>query len=256
VRKAFKFRLYPNKYQAGRLAFTLDLHRRIYNDALGWRKASWERNHKGVSYGTQSAALKGLRASSSLFKDLNFSSCQGTLRRLDRSYQNFFRRVKAGEKPGYPRFKADSQFSSVEFPSYGDGIKLVDGKLRIQAVGLIKVKMHREIEGKINTVQIKREAGKWYAVFSCDLGDVAVTPSQNKPVGVDVGLEYFLTTSDGDHVKNPRVQKKELTKLRRQQRSVSRKKLGGRNRRKAVKDETKKKLSNLLGDILGNSNQS
>lgn len=250
MKRAFKFLLYPNKYQTGRLEFTLDLHRRLYNDALSWKKSAWERDKKGVCYGDQSAELKDLRAKSAKFKELNFSSCQATLRRLDKSFKAFFGRVKRGEKPGYPRFKGHNQFASVEFPSYGDGIKLVNGKLRVQAVGLVKIKMHREIKGEIKTVRIKREADRWYAIFSCDLGAVDVKPSKKPPVGIDVGLEHFLTTSDGEHVKNPRFLKTELPKLRRQQRSVGRKKKGGKNRRKAVKKlaRTHARIANLRGE--------
>jgi putative transposase len=250
LKRAFKFLLYPNDYQAGRFEFTLDLHRRLYNDALGWRKASWERDHKGVCYGDQSAELKELRAKSPQFAELNFSSCQATLRRLDKSFKAFFRRVKRGEKPGYPRFKGQGYFKSVEFPAYGDGVKLVDGKLRIQAVGLVKVKMHREIKGEIKTVRIKSEGGRWYGIFSCDLGDVEVKPSNKPPAGVDVGLEHFLTTSDGDYIKNPRFLKTELPRLRRQQRSVSRKRKGGRNRRKEIERlaRTHARIANLRGE--------
>jgi putative transposase len=162
------------------------------------------------------------------------------MRRLDKAFAAFFRRVKAGEDPGYPRFKGRDRFDSIEFPAYGDGIKLIDDKLRVTNVGLIKVKLHRPLEGKIKTVTLKREAGHWYVVFSCDLGPVEVEPSTNPPVGIDVGLESFLTTSDEDRrpgaapqYPNPRYQKTALPALRRAQRSLARKRKGGKNRRKS-----------------------
>lgn len=247
MRRAYKFLLRPNAYQIGRLQFTLDLHRRIYNDALSWREKVWKDRAENVRYGDQSAFLKTLRKSSPQFAELNFSSCQATLRRLDKAFAAFFRRVKAGQQPGYPRFKGQHQFSSVEFPSYNDGVKLIDGKLRVQGVGLLKIKVHREIEGEIKTVTIKREADRWYAIFSCDLGDVKVEPSKAPPVGIDVGLEHFLTDSNGSHEQNPKFYRNELPKLRRQQRSASRKKLGGKNRRKANKKvaRTHARVANL-----------
>jgi putative transposase len=149
------------------------------------------------------------------------------------------RRVKAGENPGYPRSKGRDRFDSIEFPAYGDGIKLIDGKLRVQHVGMVKVKLHRPIEGKIKTVALKREAGHWYAVFSCDLGPVEVEPSANPPVGIDVGLESFLTTSDGEQEPNPRYQKEALPALRRAQRALARKRTGGKNRRKSKREVAK-----------------
>jgi putative transposase len=162
------------------------------------------------------------------------------MRRLDKAFQAFFRRVKAGEKPGYPRFKGRDRFDSVEFPAYGDGIRLVGAKLRVQHVGLIKVKIHRAVEGKVKTATLSREAGKWYVIFSCELPDVPIQPHDKPPVGIDVGLESFLTTSDGEHEPNPRYLKTALPELRRAQRAVSRKRKGSRNRRKS-----KRKLAKI-----------
>lgn len=156
------------------------------------------------------------------------------MRRLDHAYTAFFRRAQAGEKPGYPRFQNRDRFESVEFPSYGDGLRLQGVQLRVQGVGEVRVTLHRRIEGRIQTVTLKREADKWYVVFSCELPDVPVLPSDRPPVGVDVGLASFLTTSEGEKEPNPRYLKDALPDLRRQGRSVSRKTKGGKNRRKAV----------------------
>jgi putative transposase len=215
----------------------LESHRRLYNYMLRERIAAWECDHLSISYNFQSWCFgHGLRQDNPYWMRLNFSSCQATIRRLDKAYQNFFRRVKAGEaKPGFPRFKGKGRFESIEFPSHGDGIRLNGDRLRVQNVGTVKVKLHRPYEGIIKTASIKLEGDKWFLVLSCDLGEIAVTKSINPPVGIDMGLESFLTTSTGEHVANPRFQKIELPALRRVGRSVSRKRRGGRNRRKAVK---------------------
>lgn len=92
-----------------------------------------------------------------------------TLRRLDKAFANFFRRVKAGEEPGYPRFKSADRFNSVLFPSHGDGIRLKGNRLRVQHVGTIRVCLHREVEGKIKTLSLKREADKWFLVVASDI---------------------------------------------------------------------------------------
>src|SRR5690606_28559561 len=115
------------------------------------------------------------------------------------------------------------------------GIRLNGDRLRVQHVGTIKVKVHRPHEGMIKTATLKLEGDKWFLVLSCDLGEVAVPKSHNPPVGIDVGLESFLTTSDGDHEPNPRFLENELPALRRAGRAGGRKKKGGSNRRKAVK---------------------
>jgi putative transposase len=245
MRKAFKFRLYPNRNQQRELDITVETHRRLYNACLDQRKLAYEEDGIAISYGMQSAWFKNQRFVNKWYAGINFSSAQATMRRLQKSYVSFFRRCKTGKKPGYPRFKAQDRFSSVEFPAYGDGIRLIkDGKLRVQHVGNIKVKQHREVEGTVKTATLKREVDKWYLILSCDLGEPAVKPSIKPEVGIDVGLEHFLTTSDGRHEPNPRYLKAELPALRRAGRSVSRKTRGGKNRRKAVK-----KLQKLHGRV-------
>jgi putative transposase len=204
MRKAYKFKLYPNKKQKQALEQTLETHRRLYNRALAQRKDTWEQEHRSVSYEEQSAHLKAERLTNSYLQHTNFSSCQATLRRLKRAFDAFFRRLKAGEKPGYPRFKGQNRFDTVEYPAYGDGCKIKDDRLSLQYIGLLKVKWHRELAGKIKTVSIKREAGDWYVICSCDLGEVEVEPSTNPPVGIDLGLKSFLMTNEGEEVKPPK----------------------------------------------------
>ena len=234
MRRAFKFRLYPNANQARELGIMVETHRRLYNAALEQRKLAYETRGISLNYYAQANQLKELRADDPYQARTNFSSEQATLRRLDTSYQNFFRRCKQGSRaPGFPRFKGRDHFDSVTFPTYGDGIRLKDNRLRVQHVGAIRTKVHRAVEGTIKTASIKRESDKWFVVLSCDLGDVVVPPSTLPAGGIDVGLEVFLTTSDGQRIENPRYLKAEIPQLRRLQRATSRKKRGGRNRRKA-----------------------
>jgi len=235
MRKSFKYRLYPNRNQAQALAKMLETHRRLYNDALAQRKRAWEEAKQSVSYFDQSASLKGWRETNPFFAATNFSSCQMTLRRLDRSFQAFFRRAKAGEAAGYPRFRGVNRFDTVDFQTHGDGCRLKENKLYFQHVGDVKVKLHRPVEGKIKTVSFKREAGLWYAIFSCDLGEIEVAPSTNPPVGIDLGLKSFLVTSEGASVAPPKFYRQAEAALRRAQRRVSRRAKGSRGRREAVR---------------------
>ncbi len=250
MRKAFKFRLYPNRDQERELLIMLETHRRIYNDCLSQRKTTYEEYGEAVSYYDQSRWLTRERKFNKWYAKLNFSSAQATMRRMDKAFKAFFRRAKFGTKPGYPRFKAKDRFDSVEFPAYGDGIRLKDGRLRIQHVGKVKVKQHRTIEGKVKTATIKREGEKWFVVLSCDLGDIQIPLSGKPAIGIDVGLESFLTTSDGRKEANPRYLKRDLPTLRRHSRIVSRKKKGGKNRTKAVKrlEKIHTKVKNLRHD--------
>lgn len=235
MRRAFKYRLFTNANQERELDIALESHRRLYNSCLDYRQLAYSLYGASISYADCSRWFKHQRGANPYFARLNFSSAQATMRRLDKGFTAFFRRVKAGDKPGYPRFKGRDHFDSIEFPAYGDGIRLLGSKLRVQHVGTIRVKLHRPIEGTIKTVMLKREAGKWYAVFSCDLGPIEVAPSTNPPIGIDVGIESFLTTSDGEHEPNPAYHKSALPELRRRGRAVNRKRKGGKNRRKAAR---------------------
>src|SRR5579885_1218930 len=234
MRKAFKYRIYPNKKQAQGLSMMVETHRHLYNRALAERKNAWEQEERSVSYQDQSAQLKEERLTNEYLQASNFSSCQATLRRLDRAFKAFFRLVKAGEKPGYPRFKGRYRFDTVEFPKYGDGCKIKDDRLYIQHIGLLKVKWHRELQGKIKTVSLKRESDSWHVVFSCELPDPEIEPSQLPATGIDLGLKAFLMTSEGEEVKPPKYYRKAQKSLRRAQRKVARRKKGSQRRRKAV----------------------
>jgi putative transposase len=235
VRLAYRYRLWTNTNQGRELAAMLESHRRLYNACLEQRKAAWEAERRSVKYTEQSAWFKGQRAVNPYFARLNFSSAQATMRRLDRAFGAFFRRCAAGGKPGYPRFKGRDRFDSFTFPAYRDGVRLNGSRLYVQHVGTIRVKLHRPVEGTVKTVTLKREAGQWHVIFSCEMPDVPVADTGRPPVGIDVGLEAFLTTSDGGREPNPRYLKTALPDLRQAGRAVARKKKGGHNRRKAVR---------------------
>ena len=123
--RAYKFRLEPNVNQTRELEIALETHRRLYNACLAQRKMAYESEKKSIRYTDQSAWFKTERATNPYFARLNFSSAQATMRRLDKAFQAFFRRVKAGEKPGYPRFKGLDRFDSFTYPSVGDGARII-----------------------------------------------------------------------------------------------------------------------------------
>ena len=155
------------------------------------------------------------------------------LRRLDKAFKAFFRRVKAGEKPGYPRFKGKGRYDSITFPSYGDGCKLKGNRLYVQHVGQIKIKLHREIAGRIKTVTVRRQADLWFVTFSCEVESHRLPPT-GKAVGVDLGIESFAITSDGEFFESARYLRNAERNLKRLQRQVSRRKKGSNRRKKAV----------------------
>ena len=125
--RAYQYRLYPNKCQEEALWKLLKLGCRLYNSALQERKEAWQRHGKSVGYHEQALQLKEIRETTELGL-LNFSACQQVLRRLDKAFKAFFRRLEAGEKTGYPRFKKPHRFRTLEF-RYGDGAYLRDSRL-------------------------------------------------------------------------------------------------------------------------------
>jgi putative transposase len=124
MRKAFLYRLYPNKAQSDKLGSLLDTARNLYNAALQERRDAWKMQHKALNYYDQANELKELRSELPEVAQLNFSATQDMLRRLDKSFKAFFRRIKGGGKAGFPRFKGRDRFDSITFPTYGDGIKI------------------------------------------------------------------------------------------------------------------------------------
>lgn len=231
MRKAFMYRLYPNKEQDKALGSLLDIARTFYNAALQERRDAWKHG-VSVNYYDQANQLKEIRTENPWCATLNCSATQDILRRLDRTFKAFFRRCQSGEKPGYPRFRGRDRFDSVTFPAYGDGIRLTD-RLYVQNVGRLKIKLHRPIEGQIKTVSLKRDCDKWYAIFSCDLGDAPGKREPSHPVGIDVGLESFAVLSDGSAVNNPRCLRRGENLLVKRQQRLSRRVKGSVRRRKA-----------------------
>jgi putative transposase len=225
-----------NKPQSDKLDSLLNIAREIYNAALEQRIHAWKYQHKSLNRYEQQYELKYLRSEFSEIAQLNTSVAQDVLMRLDKSFKAYFRRVKNGEKPGYPRFKGKERFNSITFHwggRWSNGVKIIGNRLRIQSVGMVKIKLHRPLDGKTKTVTIKRICGKWYAIFSNSV-EIEPLSFSNKAVGIDVGLEHFAVTSDGEYIRNPHYLKEGLSILRRLERSMDRKKKRGHNRCKAA----------------------
>ena len=227
---AYKFRMYPNRQQEAQLDLNLETCRHLYNLALADRKYSYETEGISRTYEDQAAMLVVEK------KDSNFTCVfsqvlQDVLRRLDKSFKAFFRRVKNGEKPGYPRFKGVGWYKSFTYPQVG--FKLDCSKLTLSKIGSIRIFKHREVEGKIKTCTIKKDLlGHWYAILVSEMEDVPqVEPKV--AVGVDVGLKNMVALSDGTAIQYPRYYVQAEKKLAVAQRELSRKKKGSINRQVA-----------------------
>jgi putative transposase len=233
VRLTYRYRLYPTRVQDAALHAQVDEACRLYNGALQERRDAWRLARRSVGYYEQADQLKAIRADGSLAV-ANFSACQDVLRRVDKTFRAFFSRSKAGQQAGYPRFKPRRRYDSLTFPSYGDGCRLSShGRLYLQGIGDVKVKLHRPAEGRVKTVSVKREVGRWYALFSCEVASSPL-PASDEAVGIDVGLSACATLSDGSEIANPRYARQAQARLRPAQRRVARRKQGSNGRRTAV----------------------
>ncbi len=241
MKTAYKFRMYPNRQQEAMLDLTLETCRHLYNTALADRKYSYETEGISRTYEDQAAQLVAEK------KDGNFGGVfsqvlQDVLRRLDKSFKAFFRRVKAGEKPGYPRFKGIGWYKSFTYPQVG--FKIDESRLTLSKIGSIRIFKHREVKGKIKTCTIKKDLlGRWYVVLVTEVEDIPLMESK-VAVGVDVGLKSLVALSTGDTIQYPRYYVQTQQKLAIAQRNLSRKKKGSANRRKA-----KAKVAKINNDI-------
>ncbi len=210
--RAYKFLLRPTVRQAQALTQMLRDHCSLYNGALQERRDAWRHTSKtSIRYGDQSAQMREIRVSDPERQGRwSFSSQQATLRRLDKAFQAFFRRVRSGGKPGYPRFKGLGHFDTVVFPKDGDGCRWdstpndAHTRVRLQGVGHVRVHQHRSVKGRVKTVSVKREGNRWYVVLACDEVPAEPLPGTGRIVGIDMGTVHFFTGSNGEHKENPR----------------------------------------------------
>jgi putative transposase len=231
--KTFQYRIYPTSHQKHIMLFTLEECRWLYNHFLESRKNAWEQDEGYLNYHSQATTIPKLKKERYSLNQIHSQVLQNVAVRIDLSFKAFFRRVKLGEKPGYPRFRGRGWYDSFTYPQTGFTIKA--GKLFLSKIGDIKIRMHRSIQGTIKTLTIRRLAtGKWYASFSCDVVDTPL-PESTEVVGIDVGLSSFATLSTEEKIDNPRFFRTDEKSLVRAQRNLSKLEKGTPERQKSRK---------------------
>ncbi|MGW1734225.1 RNA-guided endonuclease InsQ/TnpB family protein [Streptomyces sp. NPDC001999] len=228
--RAYKFLMRPTTGQRIALGEMLRDHCSLYNGALQERRDAYRHPSKtSIKYGMQSAQLRDIRAFDPDRQGRwSFSPQQATLRRLDKAFAAFFRRIRAGQTPGYPRFRWVNWFDTVEFPKDGDGCRWDSTphdrvtRVRFQGVGHVKVNQHRPVVGKVKTVSVKREGRKWFVVLTAEQDQPEPLPETGSMVGIDLGIANFLADSGGEFVPNPRHGRRAAAKLEAAQQALSR----------------------------------
>src|SRR6266550_2561561 len=235
MHKTYKYRIYPQKATEQKLYWTLTRCRELYNAALSERKDAYKYAGKSISYSDQQNDLPEIKAEiRQEYQDIAAHVLQDVLRRLDRAFQNFFRRCKTGENPGFPRFQGRNRYDSFTYPD-GAGWKFDGQYLHLTKIGKVKVKLHRPITGKIKIVTIKREVDHWYVTFSCEIEEPEKLPVSYEDVGIDLGVTHLATLSNGEMIEHPRSYRKARKVLEKRQHAFSRKKRGSHRREKARK---------------------
>jgi putative transposase len=234
VRKSYKYKLQATATQERLLDETLWLCRTLYNTALEQRIWAYRQCGVTLTRYQQEAELKDIRAAMPEYAALHSHVLQDVLARLDKAYQAFFQRVKAGQTPGFPRFQGRNRWHSFTYKEYGNGARLDNGFLVLSKVGRVAVRWSRPIEGKPKTVTIAHKADGWYVIFSCAEVPTQPLPLTGQETGIDVGLKVFLVTADGLVIQNPRHHRQAEKRLAKAQRVVSRRQEGSHRRTKAI----------------------
>ena len=231
------FKLYPDATQADRLTGWVRLHCELYNAALEERISAYQKHGKSISYYEQQNVLPEVKAARPEFVELGSHALQQTLRKLDLAFQAFFRRVTAGQTPGFPRFKASGRFSGFCYPdpagwklaqngTRGATIRIGSGKdaMSIRARG-----RHRFGEGaKANDLTITRKNGEWFASVTLRVSEDACVRARTGDAhrGVDFGLNDWATFDNGETIANPRFVRNEMPRMADLPRRQARKKRG------------------------------
>ncbi len=235
------FKLYPSTKQEALLLEHKRLHQQLYNAALEQKRDRWAHHRQSMSFSQQCKQLTLLRREVPEFKVLNAQSSQVTLKRLHLAFDGFFRRVKQGETPGYPRFKSLERFSGWGYKSHGDGFRVYSdghhGTLYLSQIGKMKMRGKARQWGDVKTCEILHKQGQWYASVTVECEPERVCGQA--ALGLDWGVETFATLvneqRDVTTVDNPRHLREALAELEREQRLLSRKQRGSNGWKKQKK---------------------
>ena len=239
---SIKYRIVPTKAQETALCQTLDLCREVYNSLVNERTAVYETQGRTLTMYDQIPHLRRWKEAHPELKNVHSQVLQNVAVRVDLAFKAFFRRVAAGEKPGYPRMKGKGWYDSITFPqAQKTGCRLTGEFLHVSKIGQIRCIPHRPLVGTPKTCTLRRQNGKWFACFSCEYEPEALRASAESvkrsraSVGIDVGLEKFAALSDGSFVENPRFFRRDEKALAKAQRKLTRQAQGTPSRKKARK---------------------
>lgn len=237
------YKLYPTSTQQKNLENMLGVHQRLYNKALEQRIKIYQESKISLSFYDQCRALTQWRKEDSALANINAQSAQVTLKRLALAFDAFFRRVKKGETPGFPRFKSYHRFSGWGYKTHGDGFRLQlkeetkTGSVKISGIGNITMRGKARTPGTVKTAEVLHKAGRWFLSVTIDCDPTR--KCGDKAIGLDWGVETFATIVDTQEkvhvIENPRLGKQLADKIKKCQQDIAKSVKGSKNRRKKIK---------------------
>lgn len=234
---SYKFRIYPNIEQVQQIRRTFGCCRFVWNRYLAQRIEAYRETGKSPTRFMQDKDLTSLKKEDETIwlRKVDATALQSTLRDLDTAYQNFFRRVKKGAKPGYPKFKSKRNYrQSYKSKCVGTNIKVLEGAVQLPKLGKVKCRISKHVEGRILSATVSQTpSGKYFVALCCTDIDIEPLSSAGAAVGIDMGLKALAITSDGVEYPNHKYLSKSQKKLAKLQRQLSRKTKGSNRREKA-----------------------
>lgn len=251
---SYKFRIYPNKEQERQIQKTFGCCRFVYNYFLNEHIQQYKQTGKSPTRFQQSKELTKLKKTLTWLREVDSTALQTSLQTLDAAYQNFFRRVQQGKKPGYPKFKRKhSHRKSYTSKHSNANIKILDKTIQLPKLGLVKCRISKKVEGRILSATISQNpSGKYFVALCCTDINIPPLPSTDTAVGLDMGLKSFVITSDGIKYPNHKHLAKAQKKLVKLQRRLSRKTKDSHRQEKARIQITRlyEHISNQRNDTL------
>jgi putative transposase len=249
LRKVYRFRMRPTKVQEAALYRMAGARRFIYNWALDRRKGYYAEHGRGISRKQLSSELTALKSEPDTLwlKEADAQMLQQALRDVERAFEAFFK-----QRSRFPRFRSKKAgHFAFRIPQR---VRIEDGRVYVPKIGSVRIRQSREVEGRSKSATFKRDAtGHWYVSLTTEFRmPDAEPPAPAKPVGVDLGLKDLFVLSSGERIEAPKFARKAARKLRKAQKSVSRKKLGSHRREKAKRRVARVycKVSNQRSDFI------
>lgn len=242
---AYKYRLYPNKYQQEYFAKCFGCVRFIYNRMLSdkieyYKKTKKKLNNTPAQYKKEFEWLK----------EVDSLALANTQMNLQKAYNNFFKRPEVG----FPKFKSKKNHNySYTTNNQGGNIRISDKYIKLPKIGLVRVKKHRDFDGLIKSVTVSQNSsGKYYVSVLVDCKEQEKLSKSENKIGIDLGIKEFAITSDGEMIENHKYLRKSEKRLRKLQKDLSRCKKGSKNREKCRVKVAKQyeKVANQRKDFL------